>query len=402
MRKKDVKAGIAAANPFDGQRVADLSLGGAEDELLAGILVESPQAPRHTASARPGRPGRLALAAVLGAGLVAFFLVSGSGGHPAVEPTSAYAAEVVRYADSAPRLLIGAPGWRIEGLQAGDREGEMQFVHGDAPMPEEVVTVTGGKAYGRLPAAIRQREVELTWVPTSLVSLASRVRERANGAQVATTAPVLDTTAKVFQYPGSKPGDLEVTSLWREGDLVVEYRAPVPTMAAFKAQLASLEKVDTEAWLAAMPPSVVRPAEFAPTVHRMLQGVVVPPGFTADDVVTTSVPTDRYQLGAGVASAVSCTWFARWAAGRRSGDHAEVRAAVAAMASAKDWPVIRQMAGEGAYGQILNSLATAMPKGSVYKQRPLEHDVESAFGCGRLLGIPIPGTSYYAQAHTSG
>jgi hypothetical protein len=407
MKRRDVGAATAAANPFDSEEVAGLSLTAAEDELLSGILAErvpaSPQAPQRSVRARGPRPARFALgAAALAAGLVAFFLISGSEGRPTVQPVSAYAAEVVRYADASPRLLISAPGWRIEGLQAGDREGEMQFVRGNAPMPEENVTVIGGNVYGRLPAATRQRKVELTWVPVSLVSFASRVRDRAYDAQVATTAPVLDTTARVFQYPSSRPGDLDVTSLWQEGDLVVEYRAPVPSMAAFKAQLASLEKVDTETWVAAMPASVVRPAEFEPTVRRMLKGIAVPPGFTAADVVARSIPTDRYQLGASVAGAVSCTWFARWAAAKRTGNQDELRDAIAAMATARDWPVIRQMSSEGAYGQILNDLATAMPRGSVYKQRPLEGDVESALSCGRMLGIPIPGTGFYHQAHISG
>jgi hypothetical protein len=407
MKRRDVGAATAAANPFDSEEVASLSLTAAEDELLSEILAErvpaSSQAPQRSARARGPGPARFALgAAALAIGLVAFFLISGSEGRPTVQPASAYAAEVVRYADASPRLLIAAPGWRIEGLQAGDQEGEMQFIRGDAPMPEENVTVIADKVYGQLPAATRQRKVELTWIPASLVSFASRVRDRAYDAQVATAAPVLDTTARVFQYPGSKPGDLDVTSLWQEGDLIVEYRAPVPSMAAFKAQLASLKKVDTETWLAAMPPTVVRPAEFEPTVRQMLKGITVPPGFTADDVVARSVPTDRYQLGASVAGAVSCRWFARWAAARRSGNQNEVRAAVAAMATAKDWPVIRQMSSEGAYGQVLNDLATAMPHGSVYKQRPLEGDIESALSCGRLLGIPIPGTGFYDQAHISG
>lgn len=120
-------------------------------------------------------------------------------------------------------------------------------------------------------------------------------------------------------------------------------------------------------------------------------------------MVTHSVPTDRYQLGASVGSSIACTWFARWAAARRSGDRSQVDAAVAAMATAKRWPFLRRMAKEGgAYGQVIEDLAAAMPRGSVYKQRPLEHDVESALACGRMLGIPIPGTGFYDRAHASG
>jgi hypothetical protein len=154
-----------------------------------------------------------------------------------------------------------------------------------------------------------------------------------------------------------------------------------------------------------MPPSVVKPDEYERTVREMLDGIALPPGFTAADVAEGSVPTDRYQLGATVAGSVSCTWFARWAEARRSGDGAEVNASIAAMATAKEWPVLRQMTREigreGGYTQAVTDFAAAMPRGSIYKQRPLEGDIESAIGCGRLLGIPIPGTGFYDQAHIS-
>ena len=121
-----------------------------------------------------------------------------------------------------------------------------------------------------------------------------------------------------------------------------------------------------------MPPSVVKPDEFAPTVRKMLKGVAVPPGFNAADVVARSVPTDRYQLGASVAGAVSCTWFARWAAARRSGNRGEVRAAVAAMATAKDWPVIPPDVERRRLPPDSRQPRNRDAEGSVYKQRRLE------------------------------
>jgi hypothetical protein len=375
MRSRDPQTELAAANPFDRERAANLPLSPAEDELLDAILAEPaparPPARQLFAWTRGQRPRRVGLGvAAIASCLLAFLLIFGSeGGRPTAQPSSAYASEVVRYADASPRLLIAAPGWRVDGLQAGD-ESVMQFVHGDGPNPEET---------------------ELFWTPTSVASLESSVRHTANElhTQPLTTVPVSGTTATVIQYHEWSPEDLGLFALWQEGDYVVMYQARA-SMEAFKTQLASLQKVDTEAWLAAMPPSVVQPDEFDPTVQQMLSGVTVPPGFTAADVVTSSSPTDRYQLGAAVADSVSCTWFASWAEARRNGNEDGVRSAVAAMATAKDWPVIRQMSSEGAYGQVLDQLAAAMPQGSAYKDRPLEIDVESALGC-RQLGIPIPG-----------
>jgi hypothetical protein len=368
---------MAAANPFDRERAASLPLSPAEDELLDAILAEPlparPPATQSSARADGRRPRRLALGAAAIAGcLLAFLLIFGSdGGRPTGQPSSAYASEVVHYADTSPRLLIAAPGWRVAGLQAGDVESEIQLVNGDGAKPVEV---------------------ELSWTPTSATSLASRVHDIAGelGVQPLTTVPVLGTTATVIPYHEWSPQDLGLFALWQEGDYVVTYTAR-GSMEDFKAQLASLQKVDTQTWLAAMPPSVIKPDEFDPTVQQMLKGVSVPPGFTAADVVASSIPTDRYQLGASVASSVSCTWFARWAEARRSGNEDEINTAVAAMATAKDWPVIDQMTSEGgAYGQILDHLATAMPQGSVYKDRPLEVDADSGLGCSHL-GIHIPG-----------
>lgn len=375
MRSRDAYGEMAAANPCNREQAASLPLSSAEDELLDEILIE-PQLsrPRETRLARlqGRRPRRLALGvAAIASCLVAFLLVFGSeGGRPTAQPSSAYASEVVRFADTSPRLLLAAPGWRVDGL-VGGVESYMRFVRG------------GG---------VEPKDVDLSWIPTSFSSFASRVGKIADEleTQPLTTAPVLGTTATIIQYHEFSPDDLGLFALWEEGGYVVELEARVPSMDAFQALLASLRKVDTETWLAAMPPSVVQPDEFEPTVRRMLDGIPLPPGFTADDVTAASVPTDRYQLGASVAGSVSCTWFARWAEARRSGNEGEVHAAVTAMATAKDWPVIHQMSGEGAYDQILDHLATAMPRGSVYKDRPLESDVESALSCADK-GIPIPG-----------
>ncbi len=384
MRARDARDRMAAANPLDRERAAELPVSAAEDALLDALLDEPLPGGRHffrgveeMATTRRGggrRTGRLALGiAAIASGLLAFLLIFGSdGGRPTGQPSSAYAAEVVRFADAAPRLLLDEPGWRVDGLQAAI-ESSMQFVRGEGPEAEEF---------------------SLDWIPSSVRSLASRVNSISGelDTRPITTVPVLGTTATVIEYHEWPSGEIGVFVLWEEGGYVVGYTGEVPSIEALEARLAALRKVDSEAWLAAMPASVVKPGEFEPTVERMLEGVPVPPGFGADDVVATSVPTDRYQLGAAVAGSVSCTWFARWAQGRRDGEEAEVSAAVAAMANVRDWPVIRQMSQEGAYGQILEHLANGMPRGSVYKDRPLEGDIESALNCAEK-GIPIPGAA---------
>jgi hypothetical protein len=57
------------------------------------------------------------------------------------------------------------------------------------------------------------------------------------------------------------------------------------------------------------------------------------------------------------------------------------------MATAKDWPILQEMAKSGAYPQVLEEFAAAMA-GGLRAGRPLQGDVDSALGCSQL-GIPL-------------
>ena len=203
-----------------------------------------------------------------------------------------------------------------------------------------------------------------------------------------TTAPVLGTTARVYQYEGGTPGHRDITALFRYDGRVLEFRAGAADLGAFKVLLASLARVDTDTWLSAMPPSVVKTGDRASTVKRMLQGVALPPGFEASDVEGEGLTKDRYQLGAAVLGAVSCRWFARWGDARADGDRAKEREAVAAMQTAKDWPVLRQMASEGGYPDVLLDYVKAMPSGDWYG-RPLIGELGEGLGCD-TAGVDLP------------
>jgi hypothetical protein len=115
--------------------------------------------------------------------------------------------------------------------------------------------------------------------------------------------------------------------------------------------------------------------------------VTLPPGFDAASITGAGLTSDRYQLGATVAGTVACTWFKLWSDARRSGDAAGVQRAIDALATAKDWPILQEMSNSGAYPQILEMLAAAMPSG-LRSGRPLEGDVNSGLGCP-ALGVPL-------------
>jgi len=375
---------LTAANPLTADRARGLEVAGAQDELLAGLLAE----PRLTPPGRVARVrrrrtfARVGLVAAVAATAVVLVAVlslrddsskQGSG--------TAWAAEQVRFAEASPLVLLGAPGWRVEyANEESIKEGELHFRRGPSLPPQ-------GTAVDRPtpPIPADTRAADLNWRSGGL---GEWLEDRANSAVKDTTAPVLGTTAHVYQYHGGTPGHRDVTALFRYDGRVLEFRAGVANLDAFKALLATLKRVDTDAWLSAMPASVVKTADRATTVKQMLQGVTVPPGFDPKDIKGPELTKDRYQLGAAVAGTVACEWFARWADARQAHAGVKERQAIAAMATAKHWPILQEMAKQGAYPDVMLEFVRAMPSGRWYG-RPLTGDVDSGLGC-KQLGVDLP------------
>jgi hypothetical protein len=356
----EIETELSAANPAPRTAVAELPLAEAERELLSAIVAEPDEAAPRARSPRR-RLIAVAAAAAIAAGVVLFAL---DGSDPG-EPEPAFAAELVRFAEHSPLLLLDQPGWRVSYADEQTAiEGEMSF---ERP--------GGGQA-------------DLNWRPLSLDHWAE---DRAAGAERIVKAPVLDTRATVYQYedPTRGPGDpLEITALWLDRGRVLEFRSTVPDMATFKAQLASLKRVDTSTWLSAMPASVVKAADREAAVREMLKGIPLPPGFDPATIRSAGLTRDRYQLGATVSGTVACTWFQLWSRARRAGDEQGVREAVAALRTAEDWPVLREMSKRGAYPHVLLEYVAALPSGRWYG-RPLIGDVKSGLGCSQL-GVRLP------------
>jgi hypothetical protein len=359
MNEHEIHSLLATANPMSTRRAAALPIGNVQAELLAELLAEPAPAirVRRTRGAR-GLP-RLGVALAAVAAAVIAIAVSAGGGHGG--SGTAWAAEQVRFAENSPLVLLGASGWTVDYAdEQSAQEGEMRFEH------------PGGE------------QAALNWRSGSM---AMWIDDRANGAAVATTAPVLGTTAHVYEYAGGTPGHQDVTGLFEYDGRVLEFRAGVADVAAYKALLATLERVDTDRWLSAMPPSAIKVADHDTVVAQMLKGVTVPPGFDPSTIKGADLTTDRYQLGAAVAGTVACQWIRRWSDARRTGDKAAEQQAIDAMATAKDWPVLKDMAKHGAYPQVLTDYAKAMPSGTWYG-RPLVGDADQGLGCSDL-GVPL-------------
>ncbi len=421
MNTREIEAVLAAADPVDRDRLDQLDLGAMEAELLADIEGEQSASPFQVAAARQRRPRHLALALAGVAATAAAIVILGGG--TSEHPSPAYGAELVRFAESTPLLLLDGLDWRVEDVYEASRgpfqprgsagEGSMEFVVGK-PIPDETIHSTqvgkprhvqGSSALymkfrekGMLPPAVRQRKVELRW---SRRSLASELRYAHSvphlHGQHWVRLPVLGTTADVdtraewFVNQGG-PGNRQMTAYWSEDGYLLELKAAVPDLAAFEERLNWLTKVDSQTWLEAMPPQVVKAADHDATVREMLRGIPLPDSFSPSRVPTAGITTSRDQVRAAVIGTVSCLWFRQWGEARGSGDRAKAGEAEKAMSTYRRWPLFRELDRSGRYpAELIPELVAAMPSGHYEwrpgKQRRVLPQVE-ALGCARE-GIPV-------------
>jgi hypothetical protein len=414
MKTRGLETAIAKADPIDSDRLDRLDLEAMEAELLADLDDEQP-ASLATVAGVPSRrrPRRLALAfGGVALAAVAALVVALLGGG-ADRPTRAYAAELVRFAESTPLLLLEGPGWRVQNAnQYRSREGiegSMEFVTGKTIPYESIHVVAVGKRHGPLkfpkaerasgmfPPAVRQRRVELSWRPGSLTEAVSNQHESLHPhGERWVRLPVLGTTAEVDTRAESYvnqggPGDREMVAFWREDGFVLELRAAVPDQASFEERLGWLTKVDSQTWLDAMPAKVVKAADHDAAVREMLQGIPVPGTFKPSRVPDEGLTTDRTQVGAKVTATVSCLWFRQWGEARRTGARGAELEAEKAMATSRHWRILREMKNEGSYlAESIWKLAAAMPSGMLdkgpHRWRLLPQ--AEALGCARL-GLPV-------------
>jgi hypothetical protein len=379
MTPNTIDAALAAANPLTERAVAALPLHDAELELVSRILADparpGPRRPRIAVRAQRRRRIAPLVAAAAAVAAVLLLLPSGEQG---AGPSPAFAAPLVRFAHASPLTLLKLPGWHV--VYADEEAGgfgEMHFVRGAADAdgnPRGASFKDQGSLAGRVGS--------LTWQP---LNRASRAYLAAGHENAATG---LGVAARRFVNEGGSPHAFDVSAFFAYQGRELTFRATVTGMAMFYAELRALMPVDTTTWLRSMPHSVVQTADSGETVRRMLKGIPLPAGFDAARIRGVRLVHDRYQLGTAVTGTVACMWIADWNRARARGDHAEVKRAVAAMATAPRWPILREMAREGAWPQVLISYAQAMPRGTV-SGRPLVGDVNTGLGCGPEWGVRL-------------
>jgi hypothetical protein len=373
---------LRAANPIGRPVLAALDLGECEAALGQALMAEavaSGAAETHRPEAAGRRRRRRSRGLLLGLGAAAaaaaaVVVLLVGGGHDAESPGPAYSADLVRYAESTPLLLLELPGWRVKDLQqqhGGD--GELGIVTDKGP--------------------VKERWVQLFWFPAGqpmlpwhdlIHPLLDRTPGRRFTVRPKNLGAVVHIDTRVESAPRyGSPGDHEMSALWKEKGHVILMTTRVPGVGAFLERLGALQKVDARTWLGAMPAGVVKAAEYAPTVHEMLKGIPLPSGFDPSRIPHQGLSQDRYQVGAAVGGTVACGWFRSWGQARAAGDTAaEARAERVLLGSERDWPIFREMAKEGAYPVTVIEYARKLHGGSWYG-RPI---LQAVFGEGGLCG----------------
>ena len=315
-RKTDPLAAMAAVNPAP---TPELAAGLTEAEVERALcravaLGQSPSQPipagdrvaMEAGTRRRRATLGLAAVAVLAALLVASgWLRSGGGKHPE------FAAAAVRVAEANPRLLVSAPGWRI--VRADEFEtdsGELTFSNGS-------------------------RRFEVHWYPARYYG--QYLRDRATVSPPEEGA-LLGQRATTVEYSP----DEYATMLTPQGSVFIEVRGRLGSKPAYDEILHSLQAVDVETWLEAMPPSTVRPEARSAAVDRLLKGMPLPPDFDAGGLKGEDSIAAQSTLAVKVGNAIACGWVESWIAARAGGDQAAAERAVEAMASSADWPLVRE------------------------------------------------------------
>lgn len=349
-RSEGALAAMAAANPasasdlraaLDGEAIADamrraIASGNSPARPIpAGDRVASDLG---SPAGRPRRPA-LALAGGLACLAAVVALLLAGGGWPGRGGQPAFAAAAIEVAEANPRLLLTAPGWSV--IDAGEferEEGEVTFASGD-------------------------RRFAVHWYPARYYRRYLRDRALVGEPRRST---LLGRTATTVRYGTDRRGAEEfATMLAPDGPVFVEARGAIGDRAAYDAVLHSLRPVGVDAWLGAMPRSVVGPDARARVVARMLRGVPLPPGFDRSALQGADAVMNHYQLAVEVAGTVSCGWFESWLAATKAGEEARAREAVEAMSSWRRWPLTPSIAGSGGWATNLELAAKELAAGNV-------------------------------------
>jgi hypothetical protein len=211
-------------------------------------------------------------------------------------------------------------------------------------------------------------------------NLASLIADREDAGPRLDDASALGQPVAVVRYGASD----DYAAMWLLDGVVYEVRARVDE-DSLRDVLRRLEFVHPETWEAALPDSAITDRET--TVREMLTGLPLPEGFDIAPLLQGDV-RDRYQLGARVAGTVACSWFDQWNKAVTNGDELARTAALDALETSRQWPVLLQMDVSGDYPEVLWDYVELAAEDGIREGRPVVEHLDPGLGCAEF-GIPI-------------
>jgi hypothetical protein len=214
--------------------------------------------------------------------------------------STAWAAALVRVAQTAPRLLVDTPGWHVvRADEFGVGRGEMTFADG-------------------------ARHLDLHWERGA--DPGAKLGDPGSGAESLGSTTVEGTEARLFRYTGSD----DYVAVWSHGGYGLQARGVASTSQRSRLWFARCTRLaSTRGCRRCRRASSSRRGR-SKVVLDLLDGVPLPPGFDVATLLRANdgAVLDRYRLGAKVAGTVACAWLDRWVAARRGGDGGGIRQAV--------------------------------------------------------------------------
>lgn len=271
----------------------------------------------------PGSWPAAAAAAIVVVGIGAIINVRGKD-----DGGTAWAAELVEFAQRSPLMLIDDPAWEVTYADEYGDEGEMTFTNGS-------------------------QEAQLAWRSGPL---SEWLDDRLNSGTDHGPHGLVNGTATIVQYDGTD----EYAALWEADGRVLEFRTQASDLDEFAGLLDALVVVDVDSWITAMPAGVIGTADHPTAISDMLTGIPLPDGFDPSSLANEAGIKDRYQLGARVVGAVSCAWIEQWLDATEAGNTAVGQQATEAMDTSSQWPMLQEMNELGAYGEVLQTQVDAM------------------------------------------
>jgi hypothetical protein len=240
----------------------------------------------------------------------------------------------LKAAEGHPRLLIKEPGWKVTDVSGfADERGTITFTDG----------VLG---------------VSMDWYPADQYNdyYADRL-----GVSAPEPVKAANWPAHVFRYTSN---DFAAMLKPRDGTFVELRTKGKWKRADFGRLLTHIVRVDADAFLAALPPTVVTPGRVREAAAKILADVPLPPTFDLASLHIAGA-NDPYQFGAEVTGMVGCGWITEWIRADQAGDKAATERAATALRSSHKWRVLQDMDKDGDFPEVLWETADSVADGKV-------------------------------------